>query len=133
MKSYKLRVGDAIRIERFGYNHVGVYVGQRRGIEDAVVHNDKGIGVVLCTLSQFADGKVLHLHNASQGNEFEREQIAERALSLLGKKFDLITFNCEHLVNYAQNRNAESPQMQTAAGGVFIVGLLSLLFLGRRA
>src|SRR5688572_16042517 len=117
MEVYKLKVGDAIRIERLGYNHLGIYVGRQGAIAHAVVHNDKGIGVVLCTLPQFADGKMVHLHNEAQGNEFEREQIAERALSMLGKEFDLINFNCEHLVNYAQNLTPESPQVQTAAVG----------------
>jgi hypothetical protein len=128
MKSPTLQVGDIIRINRFFYRHVGIYVGPRTPDGRCVVHNDKGGGVVLSTLAEFSGGAQVYVEKPATGNWQEREAIAQRAIALLGQKFDLLTFNCEHLANLAQNQRAESPQIQGAlllilfvVGGIFLV------------
>lgn len=60
------------------------------------------------------------------GSCYEREIVAQRALSLLGKNYDLLNFNCEHLANYAQTGRVASPMVAAAV----IVGLVALVLLG---
>ena len=86
MNKCVLEVGDVVRINRFGYWHVGVYVGQRGFRGECVVHNRKGYGVVLSTLAEFSAGTEVFMHQKASGSYFEREQIAQRALSLVGKQ-----------------------------------------------
>ncbi len=128
MSDYKLQVGDIIEVDRFFYRHVGIYVGPRTFDGRVVAHNDKNGGVVLSTLAEFSGGQPIQLRkSAGNVNYFQRQETADRILSLLGQKFDLLTFNCEHAANWAQNGKSESPQLQ----GVFllaaIVGGLALL------
>ena len=126
---YSVQVGDMIRINRVGYSHVGIYVGERfvGGQAGNIVHNDKFGGVVLSTLEQFAGGALVNLHKPATGDYFEREAIANRAIFLIGKEFDLLAFNCEHAANWAQNGKAESPQLQGALFLAVFVGLLAVL------
>jgi len=135
MKEFKLKVGDVIRIQRFGYQHVGVYVGPRTLDGQDVVHNGKGLGVVLCTMSEFAEGKDVYLHKEAQGDARERECIAQRALGLIGEKFDLLNFNCEHAANLAQTSERRSEQVETAIAisGIAVLGLVAAALLGRRS
>jgi hypothetical protein len=119
----QFQVGDKIYVQRLGYRHVGIYVGPRfaKGKNGCVVENDRESGgVILSDLTEFSDGNTTHLESRVARNYYEQELIAQRAMSLLGKKFDLLTFNCEHAANWAQTGNAESPQIQHA----FIVVLL---------
>ena len=123
MNNNSLEVGDIIRIDRFGYKHVGVYVGSRWfsfGVGD-VVHNRKGGGVELTSLAQFSDGCDVFIHQKATGDHFQRQLIAQRAMQLIGTKYDLLTFNCEHAANLAQQGSAKSPQIAEAAVLGFIV------------
>jgi hypothetical protein len=124
-----IQVGDMIRVSRLPYNHVGIYVGRRfhAGRAGDVIHNDKWVGVVLSTLADFSGGGPVQVHRAATGNYFQREAVVDRALSLLGKRFDLLAFNCEHAANWAQTGNSESPQLQGLLVLVAIFGGLALL------
>jgi hypothetical protein len=116
MEKYILQPGDMIRVNRLIYNHVGIYVGRRFSDEriDGVIHNDKFGGVVVSTLADFSCGAAVQLHKPATGDYFEREAIVERAFSLIGQKFDLLKFNCEHAANWAQTGKSESPQLRGA-------------------
>jgi hypothetical protein len=113
MNMNSLEMGDMIRIQRFGYSHIGIYVGWMRG-RNCVVHNDKFGGVVLSTLEEFSDNQPVHIHKKAPDDYFVRTMIKGRAMALLGKKYDLLTFNCEHLANLVQSGKSESPQLQGA-------------------
>jgi hypothetical protein len=60
-----------------------------------------------------------------------QEEIVQRALSLLGERYDLILFNCEDLANYAQTGVAYSPQVLFF--GLAIVGAAALLYRALKA
>jgi Lecithin retinol acyltransferase len=124
--NYMFNVGDMIEIDRFLYRHVGIYVSPRADGRD-ILHNDKNGGVVLSTLAEFSGGKPVKLRQPAPSNYFQRQEIANRALSLLGQKFDLLTFNCEHAATWAQNGEKHSPQLQGAFLLLGIFGLLALL------
>jgi hypothetical protein len=122
---YIPQLGDIIRIDRPLYRHVGIYVGSQTPGGPDVVHNDKHGGVILSTLAEFSAGFPVYVHKAATGNYFQRQQIAKRALDLLGGKFDLLTFNCEHVANWAQSEKMESPQLQAFfAVLAIVVGLI---------
>jgi hypothetical protein len=128
MQIYTPQIGDKIAVKRFGYVHVGIYVGPRTIDGREVVHNDKGNGVVFSSLADFSSGGEVFLQKRATDNYFEREAIANRAFSLIGKNFDLFNFNCEHAANLAQTGQRESPQLQGALVcvlAIFILGLLA--------
>lgn len=126
MENSQIQIGDMIRIERFGYNHIGIYVGRRNYSEACVVHNCKGRGVMLSTLEEFSGNSPIFLHQQATVQHHERELIAQRALALLGTQYDLINFNCEHAANFAQRGVAVSPQIAGAAVIGFIACGLSV-------
>jgi len=123
MSNETLQIGDMIRIDRPGYKHVGVYVGAQWPSQWDVIHNQKGGGVKLISLAAFSDGCPVFIHQKTQGDHYQRQQIVQRALQLIGTKYDLLNFNCEHAANLAQNGKAESPQLKG-----FV--LLTLLLIG---
>ncbi len=59
----------------------------------------------------FAGGRDIKVHgNPSVLNPY---QVIERARSLIGTKYDLFKWNCEHFVRWAHNLKVESPQLKT--------------------
>ena len=109
------QLGDKVRVlGRFDLWHYGVVVGTDRQGRVSVVHNDKELGVVVEPLEAFANGqRVQMVQRAPAGSEYE---VAARAASLVGKRYDLLNFNCEHLANFAHEGVARSPQL--ALGGL---------------
>jgi hypothetical protein len=79
-----------------------------------VVHNHKAKGVVQTSLKEFAvDKPVPVTTRAPEGREFAG---ATNALWHLGEKYDIFTFNFEHLANTAANDKATS--LQLVLGGI---------------
>jgi hypothetical protein len=127
MKKIAIGVGDIIHINKFGYQHAGVYIGNQGFEPDCVVHNVKGHGVIMSSLADFSEGTEIFIRHKATGNHYDRLTIAQRALSLLGTKYDLLNFNCEHAAYYAHRGMAESPQIAGAAAFAVIVGGLAIL------
>ena len=119
-----------IAVKRFGYTHVGIYVGPRTLDGRDVVHNDKSKGVVLATLADFSGEAAVVLHKPATGDYFQREATANRAFSLIGKEFDLFRFNCEHAANFIQSGQAKSPQLE---GALFVIACIVIAFAARGA
>ena len=115
MNFYPYEIGDMIAISKPGYKHFGIYVGSRGIYGSSVVHNCKREGVILSSLSDFSGNSPIFIHQKATGKfRVERETIAQRALSLLGTKYDLIQFNCEHAA-LTQSGFGRSPQIIGAA------------------
>src|SRR5689334_21491882 len=92
-----LQPGDAIeRPGPFGTMHRGIFVGTDFGDRVWVIHNAKNDCVKWDLLETFADGQPVSFLKRVARNRQEQSSIIARAQSLLGKKFDLWTFNCEH-------------------------------------
>ena len=83
----------------------------------------------LTNFAQFSKGRDVYVHRKATGGYFERQIILHRALSLVGKKYDLLTFNCEHAANLAQVGKAESPQVRGFV--VIALALIGLAFVAR--
>ena len=119
----QLQMGDKIRVSSvFGTTHYGIYIGPYLWLEHAVVHNDKNGGVQVVDLDTFANGRSVAIEARVIGRWWERRVVADRALALVGREYDLFNFNCEHLVSFAQTGVARSPQVE-ALVLVLLVGL----------
>lgn len=123
MRLVGFQPGDMIqRPGPFGTTHVGIYIGSN-GWNGFVIHNDKDTGIVRQDdLQTFEAGHQATLLRRTARSWYEQQVIVNRAHSLLGQKFDLVNFNCEHLATYAQGGIAQSPQLR-------IAGILSLVCL----
>ena len=105
-----LQSGDTI--ERQGwFVHPAVYVGPRGPNGEDVVQNAPGRGVELVHFHDFAQGNTVRLRRRP-ANWYEAQQVAQRALSCLGRQYNLLFFNCEHLVTFAETGRADSPQVR---------------------
>lgn len=117
--SVRLKKGDKIWVRgSYGVKHYGIYIGRyfiNGVVVHTVVHNSKTKRrVVVDALDRFARGRQVFIESrAVRGHE---RAVVDRALSYFGKAYDLLAFNCEHLVNIAQTGEYKSPQLRAAAG-----------------
>jgi len=114
-------MGDMVQVWRGGYYHVAIYLGATWDGRD-YIHNAKGDCVSFATQDEFSKGAPVTLRKAALNDFSHRQAIVNRATSLIGKKYDLINFNCEHFATYAQTGQAESPQL----AGAVCLGLAGL-------
>ncbi|MET0793699.1 MAG: hypothetical protein ABW061_19420 [Polyangiaceae bacterium] len=104
--------------------HYGICTGYGTDGEPWFVHNTPEGGVVHTTRKGFAGNHAIYIEQrVAPGQE---ATVAARALALVGRKYSLLSFNCEHVANLAANGNAESKQVQ---GGLAIGAVLSAIVL----
>ena len=116
-----LQNGDMIEVVGPPFpRHVAIYAKGR-----GVVHNQKSCCVVLTDMAGFSRGRPVGLISRVVGSWVEQEQVVQRALSLVGQRYDLLNFNCEHAAYYAQTGIAKSPQLGVAA--LCLIGLFGFL------
>ncbi len=108
--------------------HYGVCTGLGADGQLWFVHNTPTGGVEHTNVTAFAWGRPIHVEQrAAPGME---AVVVARALALIGRQYNLLFFNCEHLANLAANGKAESPQVQqgvvlTSIIGGFVLALLN--------
>ncbi len=130
----EFQAGDVIeRVGPFLTMHRGVFVGFDAWRRAWVIHNAKDGYVRQDLLEVFAAGHPVGLASRAAQNWYEQQQIVARAQSLLGQKFDLLNFNCDHLVTYAQSGVPSSPQLQFLVGVLALGALASLAVASSRA
>jgi hypothetical protein len=66
-------------------------------------------------MAGFSGGRPIRVLSRVRGSWIEQEQAVQRAMGLIGQRYDLLTFNCEHAAYYAQTGVARSPQLGFAA------------------
>lgn len=114
-------VGDKVRVRGPLMTwHYGIVVGVDGAGRVNVVHNDKIAGVVHATLAEFAGRQAVQM--VQRAPENRAYEVAARAVNHLGKPYDLVNFNCEHLASDAQQGTATSPQLMLG-GLLAVVGL----------
>jgi len=96
--------------------HRGIFAGLNHAGQPCIIHNPKGGCVRYDTLDVFAAGQQVRFLKRVARNATEQRMILVRADSLLGRKYDLINFNCDHLVTYALAGVPTSPQLQALTG-----------------
>ncbi|MFN0292831.1 lecithin retinol acyltransferase family protein [Pedobacter helvus] len=110
-----LMAGDSVVIPKSNVGlieHYGVYIGTDKMRNHIFAENNVNTGVRLVTDKTFFKNcnSVLAVKKLTGGN-VERGKAVQRALSLLGKPYELVNFNCEHYSNYVQNERPNSQQV----------------------
>lgn len=104
--------------------HRGIFAGFDFAGRAWVIHNAKDQCVKWDLLEVFAEGQTVSFLKRVARNTYEQNLIIARATFLLGRKFDLWKFNCDHFVTYALAGVAKSPQLGFFVGGILVLGAL---------
>lgn len=109
-------------------NHKGIISDRHLDGRPMVISNSKRAGRV-CEESwdAFCAGEPVQV--VGYLGVLAPELVLERARSVLGKGWNLFSFNCEHLVSYAHGLEPRSPQL---ASGMLIAGIAALVYLESR-
>jgi len=119
--------GDVIkRPGPWGTDHFGLFVCIDVLGQQWVIHNAKDECVRWDLLESFAAGSSISLVRRAP-NGYEGAVFVARAQSFLGRRFDLVNFNCEHFVSCVTNGSAISPQLRGAVVGLAVLATLGLL------
>lgn len=119
--------GDVLkRPGPWGIAHVGLYAGIDVAGREWVIHNAKDDCVRWDLLDAFGAGNAVSVLRRAP-SPHEGAAILARARSQLGRKFDLINFNCEHFVSCAWASGAGSPQLRGLALGAAALACLGFL------
>lgn len=123
----RFMIGDVLkRPGPWGTAHVGLYAGIDWAGRDWVIHNAKDDCVRWDLLDSFGAGNPVSVARSAT-TPYEGATIISRARSQLGRKFDLINFNCEHFVSYALGIGAGSPQLRGVALGAAALACIGFL------
>lgn len=100
-----------------GYNHRGI-ASETFGIDEngqpLVAHNPKGRHGMITSLAEFCQGQQ-PMFEPRYLTRAEFELMVTRVRRKLDTPYDLLSWNCEHFVNYALTGKPESPQLGTAS------------------
>jgi hypothetical protein len=127
-KSIKLEPGDRIVVPITLLSitqHHAIYYGQINGIH-YFIENKNGFGVRLITAEQFIiENPSITRIQKFPGDAYDRTYAIQKAYKLLGKKYDLLGYNCEHFANDIQHSVNTSPQVKVGIA----LGIFTLLIL----
>lgn len=102
--------------------HYGVYLGVYDDTE-YVIEAVKGEGVKLTTFKEFCLGKPRTVRVIPRDDHSSISGILDRAREMIGKDYNKVSQNCEHVARYIHNGIAESKQVKA-------VGFIGLIYLG---
>lgn len=125
IQNYSIRPGDGlVRSKSFLglIDHYGLYVGHSQVIENHPLH-----GVRSISLTEFLNGRQLLRVKSFPGNEWNRSTAVRKAYEMIGTRYDVLDFNCEHFVNHIHNLGIKSDQADLAKSLVFGVLALGLI------
>lgn len=91
------------------FRHRGLKVTFPGG-QQWVYANSPASGVVRQTLAEFALGR--NIETFPLPSPVSPYEVVSRAESMLGKPYNLLSWNCDHFVAAALGREPESPQLQ---------------------
>ena len=117
--------GDLCSVKGRGVRHYGICVAKDAAGRRRFIHNTPGNGVEEVTEQVFAQGKPIRVEQRPAPGDQAR--VIARARALVGRTYDLVSFNCEHAANLAASGEASSVQVQRAMLG--LVGVVGLLLL----
>jgi hypothetical protein len=90
-----------------------------------IIHNNRHTGVRQVPISKFAGRHTAYL--ACRAPAAQARGILARAQACLGRRFSLLRFNCEHMVNYAVTGRAYSQRLVLSVTvAVLLAGILAL-------
>ena len=110
------------------YEHVGVMTD-----EGTVISASKRRGCVAEeSPDEFSDGRPIYAKGYP--GDLPADEVVQRAREMIGKRYDVVFNNCEHVVRHAHGVARRSPQLRAvgAFAGVALA-LIGTLTLSRRA
>jgi hypothetical protein len=115
--------GDKCWVQSFLKKHYGICTGFGTDGRPWFVHNTPDGGVVHTPSERFARDAEIHVEQRARPGQ--EAAVAQRALDLVGRQYDLLAFNCEHLANLAANGAAESKQVRNVVATGIGLALLA--------
>jgi len=131
----KLENGDLIKIKARSFPiiyHYGII--EKKGNDLFIIHNhpkkinSKGGNTVREALEKWVNGREIVSVEKTRLNTNDIEKLYD---TLKPYKYDMINFNCEHIVNYAKNNMYASPQVLRWTY-ISLIGLSVYFFLKNR-
>ncbi|MFY0696700.1 MAG: lecithin retinol acyltransferase family protein [Balneola sp.] len=123
-----LTPGTVISVPKGIITHVGVVTGRRHMGRPTVIANTPRYGKVIeQTIDDFCSGMNFKVVSEPK-NFFQGHKAVQRASQLIGKPYNALSYNCEHLITDAFSLKPESPQLQKWTALSLLVGT-GLLFL----
>ncbi|MES2479068.1 MAG: lecithin retinol acyltransferase family protein [Bacteroidota bacterium] len=106
--------------------HHGIYVGYING-RHWFLENHFNSGVRYVTAEQFLNGTSIDKIRIQRfvGSARQRQEAVNVAKNMLGRPYDLLSYNCEHYSNEVQYGKPESDQVKA---GLFVAGLCVVFF-----
>ncbi|KMY26843.1 MULTISPECIES: lecithin retinol acyltransferase family protein [Aeromonas] len=111
-----LTLGDHLAVQRLGYSHHGLYIGDGQVIhyQGPFASNDQAGHIVLCSLDEFHGEQPLQVVSHPR-RPFSPKECVARAFSRLGEQdYHLLFNNCEHFVQWCIEDCHSSPQVNQA-------------------
>src|SRR5262245_54178550 len=103
--------------------HKAIFVGYSAFGVPMVVSNSARTGCVTEEpWDTFAAGKPVT--DEGYSSELPPAVVVSRVRSLIGTKYDLLKWNCEHVVRYAHGKTPESPQVAATAFVAVVAGII---------
>lgn len=121
-----LKPADRVVIPKSDFElvqHHGIYLGKDRFGNHLFAENNINNGVQIVSADVFLNNtKRITRIERFQGLISERNQCIKRAMSLKGKTYNLLEFNCEHYSNVIQHNMSKSFQVENG----LILGFLAI-------
>ena len=114
---------------QYGVYHKGVVDWPDSYGNPRVIHSPKGSVVKSTSLEEFAEGQAPKVLWTPQ-TTWQQFAMIERMRSLIGLRHDLLSANCEHVVNWALTGEWYSQQVAAVAAVLIVavaIGVLSAL------
>lgn len=123
-----LQPADRLVIPKSGLRlvqHHVIYLGKDNKGNRVYIENAIGRGVqVVNEAYLFRGGFELTRVERFTGNLHQRKAAVQLAMQMIGKQFDLLSFNCEHYANMVQHKKSYSNQVDVGLGfGLFVLVL----------
>lgn len=117
----ELKMGSVVSVPKAFIKHMGIVTGNYLQGQQTVISNTPKYGkVVEHTLEDFCDGKGLSLVSTPT-NFVVGYKAVQKAYGLLGRSYNLFSYNCEHLISEAFSLKPQSPQL-AGWSTVFLLG-----------
>ncbi|HEX7846696.1 MAG TPA: YiiX/YebB-like N1pC/P60 family cysteine hydrolase [Chitinophagaceae bacterium] len=104
--------------------HHAIFLGEDDLGQEWIAENHYIEGVRVIPASMFFKTNKIDRIERFKGNNYQRRMAIEKAQRLIGKPYNLFTYNCEHYANEVLNGKVESRQVATffaiAIGALFI-------------
>lgn len=129
-RKYGLQPADRIKepIFQTGLSqHHSIYLGIDQYGQEWIAENHWRNGVRLVKADDYFKKGNRYTIVPFEGSYPERIAAVKRAFSVLGKRYDLIEYNCEHYASYVQTGTTESKQVNKMMEGVKAVALAALV------